>query len=45
MNDDVIKVFVGCDPNNCDLEQMMVLDYSIRKYTASSRNYMDAVEP
>ena len=33
MNDDVIKVFVGCDPNNCDLEQMMVLDYSIRKNT------------
>lgn len=32
-NDDLIKVFVGCDPNNCDLEQMMVLDYSIRKNT------------
>lgn len=28
-----IKVFVGCDPNNCDLEQMMVLDYSIHKHT------------
>lgn len=28
-----IKVFVGCDPNNCDLEQMMVLDYSIKKHT------------
>jgi hypothetical protein len=27
-------VFVGCDPNNCDLEQMMVLDYSIHKYTS-----------
>ena len=32
MNSDIIKVFVGCDPNNCDLEQMMVLDYSIHKY-------------
>lgn len=30
---EVIKVFVGCDPNNCDLEQMMVLDYSIHKHT------------
>lgn len=28
-----IKVFIGCDPNNCDLEQMMVLDYSINKHT------------
>lgn len=34
MNKEVIKVFVGCDPNNCDLEQMMVLDYSIRKNTS-----------
>lgn len=33
--EEVIKVFVGCDPNNCDLEQMMVLDYSIRKHTAA----------
>lgn len=33
MRNDTIKVFVGCDPNNCDLEQMMVLDYSIRKHT------------
>ena len=33
MNNEVIKVFVGCDPNNCDLEQMMVLDYSIKKHT------------
>lgn len=33
MSNDVIKIFVGCDPNNCDLEQMMVLDYSIRKNT------------
>lgn len=31
--DEIIKVFVGCDPNNSDLEQMMVLDYSIRKHT------------
>ncbi len=33
MEQEAIKVFVGCDPNNCDLEQMMVLDYSIRKHT------------
>ncbi|MDF7676934.1 glycosyl transferase [Neisseriaceae bacterium ESL0693] len=32
--DEVIKVFVGCDPNNCDLEQMMVVDYSIHKHTS-----------
>ena len=30
---EVIKIFVGCDPNNSDLEQMMVLDYSIHKHT------------
>ena len=34
MNNEMIKVFVGCDPNNCDLEQMMVLDYSIHKHTS-----------
>lgn len=33
MNSEAIKIFVGCDPNNCDLEQMMVLDYSVRKHT------------
>lgn len=33
MKSEVIKIFVGCDPNNCDLEQMMVLDYSVRKHT------------
>ncbi|WP_296403710.1 glycosyltransferase [Psychrobacter sp.] len=33
MNNEIIKVFVGCDPNNSDLEQMMVLDYSIKKHT------------
>ena len=32
--EDTIRVFVGCDPNNCDLEQMMVLDYSIHKHTS-----------
>ena len=32
---DTIRVFVGCDPNNCDLEQMMVLDYSIHKHTSA----------
>jgi hypothetical protein len=30
---EVIKIFVGCDPNNCDLEQMMVLEYSIKKHS------------
>lgn len=33
MSNSTIKIFVGCDPNNCDLEQMMVLDYSVRKHT------------
>lgn len=33
MKEEIIKIFVGCDPNNCDLEQMMVLDYSIHKHT------------
>ena len=33
MSSETIRVFVGCDPNNCDLEQMMVLDYSIHKHT------------
>lgn len=32
---DTIRIFVGCDPNNCDLEQMMVLDYSIHKHTSA----------
>jgi len=32
-NNAAIKIFVGCDPNNSDLEQMMVLDYSIHKHT------------
>lgn len=31
-----IRIFVGCDPNNCDLEQMMVLDYSLHKHTQHS---------
>ena len=34
MKQSPIKIFVGCDPNNCDLEQMMVLDYSIKKHTS-----------
>ncbi len=33
MKNETIRVFVGCDPNNCDLEQMMVLKYSILKHT------------
>lgn len=31
---DVARVFVGCDPNNCDLEQMMVLEYSLRRHAS-----------
>lgn len=32
MSKETVRIFVGCDPNNCDLEQMMVLDYSVRKH-------------
>ena len=32
MSTETMKIFVGCDPNNCDLEQMMVLDYSVHKH-------------
>lgn len=31
---DAIRIFVGCDPNDCDLEQMMVLEYSARKHAS-----------
>lgn len=31
---DAVSVFVGCDPNDCDLEQMMVLEYSLRKHAS-----------
>ncbi|ARP92487.1 glycosyl transferase [Bordetella genomosp. 9] len=31
---DTVQLFVGCDPNNGDLEQMMVLDYSVRKHAS-----------
>ncbi|MGR3840246.1 glycosyl transferase [Serratia marcescens] len=31
---DVARVFIGCDPNDCDLEQMMVLEYSLRKHAS-----------
>ena len=27
-----VRIFVGCDSNDCDLEQMMVLEYSLRKH-------------
>jgi hypothetical protein len=33
MSKETLRIFVGCDPNNCDLEQMMVLDYSVHKHT------------
>ena len=29
---EVVRIFVGCDPNDCDLEQMMVLDHSLHKH-------------
>ena len=32
MSKETVRIFVGCDPNNCDLEQMMVLDYSVHKH-------------
>ncbi len=32
--EDRIRIFVGCDPNDCDLEQMMVLEYSVRKHAS-----------
>lgn len=31
---DTVRIFVGCDPNNCDLEQMMVLEYSLRHHAS-----------
>ena len=29
-----VRIFVGCDPNDCDLEQMMVLEYSLRRHAS-----------
>ena len=29
-----VRVFVGCDPNDCDLEQMMVLEHSLRLHSS-----------
>lgn len=34
MNPDLVRVFVGCDPNDCDLEQMMVLEHTLRKHAS-----------
>lgn len=31
---DPARIFIGCDPNDCDLEQMMVLEYSLRKHSS-----------
>ena len=31
MSLDTVRIFAGCDPNDCDLEQMMVLEHSMRK--------------
>ena len=28
------RIFIGCDSNDCDLEQMMVLEYSLRKHAS-----------
>ncbi|WP_341917789.1 glycosyl transferase [Hydrocarboniphaga effusa] len=30
----VMRIFVGCDPNDCDLEQMMVLEHSLRAHAS-----------
>jgi hypothetical protein len=30
----MIRVFVGCDPNHCDLESQAVLEWSIRKHAS-----------
>jgi hypothetical protein len=29
-----IRIFVGCDPDDCDLEQMMVLEHSLRRHAS-----------
>ena len=34
MTQERIQVFAGCDPNDCDLEQMMVLEYSLRQHAS-----------
>ena len=31
---EVVRIFVGCDPNDCDLEQMMVLDHSLHEHAS-----------
>ena len=31
---EIVRIFVGCDPNDCDLEQMMVLEYSLHKHAS-----------
>ena len=33
MSQTPIRIFAGCDPNDCDLEQMMVLEQSVRRRT------------
>lgn len=30
----MIRVFVGCDPNGCDLESQAVLEYTLRKFAS-----------
>lgn len=34
----MIRVFVGCDPNHCDLESQAVLEWSIRKHATEAVN-------
>lgn len=29
-----VRVFVGCDPNNCDLESQAVIEHSLRKHAS-----------
>ncbi|NGY05987.1 glycosyl transferase [Solimonas terrae] len=34
MSPETVRVFVGCDPNDCDLEQMLVLEHSLRRHAS-----------
>jgi len=29
-----VRIFVGCDGDDCDLEQMMVLEHSLRRHAS-----------
>ena len=34
MNSDTVRIFAGCDSNDCDLEQMMVFEHSLLKHAS-----------